>query len=646
MRRFIFLLVFLVSTWAHAIEASAPTSVAFGKEGHQSNGVSDAESVLGSVSNWFNGSSSELLKAEEAFQVSVRVKDANTLVATLIPAKDYYLYRSRLEFSIVDTSGINVSNVSLPQGDMKEDPAFGLEEVYYRPLEAIIALHRENTNIRSLKLRVAYQGCNEPLGVCYPPNVKTFTLLLDAPNLSQSAAKIFYKPASGLQKEPAMSGSFLSDSFGTDDIRHLFEQRNLWLVIAIFFGFGLLLAFTPCMLPMIPILSGIIVGQDRPISRKQAFMLSSVYVLAMAITYAFAGVAAGLVGTLLSSYLQNAWVLGGFALIFIALAFSMFGLYELRLPASIQTFLNKLVGKRKGGKVLGVFLMGMLSALIVSPCVAVPLAGALLYIGQTQDVLMGGLALFSLAIGMGIPLLIIGTAFGTFLPKAGKWMKSIQSFFGVLLLAVAIYIVSPVIPVLLQMLLWAFLLIIWASYLHAIDPLPHDALGLNRFWKGVGVIALITGAALLIGVLAGGRDPLQPLAAFGDDGGVQKAEMQFQSVKNLSELDTQLQAAQGRYVMLDFWAEWCVSCKEMDRFTFSDQLVQNKLKNVLLLRADVTANNADDQAMLKRFGLFGPPGIIFFDEQGKELRHRVIGFVNAEKLIKRLDVVLKSPKEE
>ena len=395
---------------------------------------------------------------------------------------------------------------------------------------------------------------------------------------------------------------------------------------------------------MIPILSGIIVGQGASLTKTRGFFLSLAYVLGMAITYAAAGVAAGLSGTLISAALQNPWVLGGFALVFVALAFSMFGFYELQLPNSVQSKFSDASNKVKGGSLFGVFIMGALSAVIVGPCVAAPLAGALLYIGQTGNVWLGGGALFAMAMGMGVPLLLVGLSAGALLPRAGGWMSAVKSFFGVLLLGVAIWLISPVISALVHMLLWAALLIISAIYLHAIDPLPTTASGFARFWKGVGVILLAGGLALLIGALGGNRDILQPLAGFKSSGGgaAAVAHLNFERVKSVAALEERIKQANGKYVMLDFYADWCISCKELERFTFSDARVQAKLKDVVLLQADVTANNADDAALLKKFGIFGPPGIIFFDKSGNEIRAaRVVGEQSADKFLQGLNAHLR-----
>jgi thiol:disulfide interchange protein DsbD len=398
---------------------------------------------------------------------------------------------------------------------------------------------------------------------------------------------------------------------------------------------------------MVPILSGIIVGEGRVATKGRAFALSAAYVLGMAVTYTAIGIAAALSGQLLSAALQNPWVLGAFAAIFVALSLSMFGFYEIQLPAALQSRLNDASNRLTGGHLGAVALMGMLSAAIVSPCVAAPLAGALLYISQTRDVVLGGAALFAMAIGMGVPLIAVGVTEGAFLPRSGHWMKSVKKFFGFLLLGVAVWIVAPVMPAVASMLAWAALLVVGAMYLHALDPLPYEASGYARFWKGVGVLALVAGVALVVGALAGGRDPLQPLAGFrvseaaaGASGAqAQAGEVRFERVATLADLDARLKVS-TKPVMLDFYADWCVSCKEMERFTFTDPKVRERLADFTLLQVDVTKNNADDKALLKRFRLFGPPGIIFFDAKGQEIEGlRVIGFQNAERFLQSLSHV-------
>ncbi len=587
-------------------------------------------SPLDSVRSWLGGSGSqeELLPPDEAFQMVVRVQDANTLVAEMTPARNYYLYRDRITFEVADPATVSIDAVTLPKGESKADPTFGTVQVYHKPVEAVIALRQSGAAVDRIQLRATYQGCNDPLGVCYPPIEKTVTVAL-------AGAAATVSPAA-----PRPAGATPPAAIAVDEnssIQALFAGGSRWTLVAAFFGFGFLLAFTPCMLPMIPILSGVIVGQGQNMTRGHAVGLSAAYVLGMAITYALAGVAAGLAGTLLSAYLQSPWVLGSFAVIFVLLALSMFGLYELQLPSALQTRLTVAGNRIKGGRVVGAFLMGVLSAVIVGPCVAAPLAGALLYIGQTHDVVLGGTALFAMAIGMGVPLLVVGATAGSLLPRAGGWTEAIKRVFGVSMLAVAIYMISPVIPVVVQQLLWAALLIVPAIYLHALDPLPVHAPGFRRLFKGIGVLALLLGAAQMVGALSGHREILQPLAGFGGGARAERAELAFQPVNSVAELESRIQAAQGRPVMLDFWAEWCVSCKEMDQFTFGDARVQARLKDTLLLRADVTANSVEHRALLARFGLFGPPGIVFFDPAGQELAFRVIGYQPPDKFLASLD---------
>jgi len=415
-------------------------------------------------------------------------------------------------------------------------------------------------------------------------------------------------------------------------------------LIISFFVFGMLLSFTPCVLPMVPILSGIIVGHGHKLTRTHGRLLSGVYVLGMAITYALAGVAAGMSGALLSAALQNPWVLGAFATLFVALALSMFGFYELQLPTALQSRLAGASGRLHGGHYTGVFAMGALSALIVGPCVAAPLAGALLYISQSGNAVLGGGALFSMGLGMGVPLLVVGASAGTLLPKAGPWMETVKRFFGVMLLAVAIYLVSPVIPVVAHMLAWSALLIFTAIHLRALDPLPPSARGFARFSKGVGVIALVAGVVFLVGALSGGRDVLQPLSGLRSSAtGVGGAApgVAFQRVASVAELDSQIAAAAGKTVMLDFYADWCVSCKEMERYTFTDPGVQARLGGMVKIQVDVTAGTAEHRALLQRFRLFGPPGIVFFDGAGREIQGlRVIGYQPADKFTAVLDQAL------
>jgi thiol:disulfide interchange protein DsbD len=563
----------------------------------------------------------EFLDPAVAFKPSARALDGQTIEVVFDIAKGYYLYRDKFRFS-VDGDGVTLGTPLIPRGKEKNDENFGKVEVFYKNVAIRLPVERSVSGELPLKLNVTSQGCADA-GVCYPPQVQTVAVTLPD------------RATAGPATAPA---ALAVDESGI--IAGTLRNAGFWANLAFFFIAGLGLSLTPCVLPMIPILSGIIAGQGHRASHARGFALSLAYVLGMAVTYAAAGIAAGMTGTLLSVALQNAWVLSGFALIFVVLSFSMFGFYELQLPTALQSKLSEESGHLQGGRGIGVFLMGALSALIVGPCVAAPLAGALLYIGQTGDAVLGGTALFVMALGMGVPLMAVGTAGGSLLPKTGPWMEGVKKGFGVLLLATAVWLVSPVIPPVVAMLAWAALLIIPAIFLHALDPLPPHAKGWQRFWKGIGIVMLLTGAALLVGALAGGRDPLQPLAGLrGTALAAEERKLPFEPVRSLAELDARLAAAE-RPVMLDFYADWCVSCKEMEKFTFADPAVRAKLTGFTLLKADVTANTPDDKALLTRFGLYGPPGIIFFAPGGKEIAgQRVVGFQDAVRFGKTLERV-------
>jgi thiol:disulfide interchange protein DsbD len=567
------------------------------------------------------GAADNLLEPEKAFRFSARTLDASTVEVSFAIADGYYMYRERFKFAAEGNPQVTLGSAELPRGQKHRDEFFGETETYRKAVRILLPVQGEGR----FDLKVTSQGCAD-VGVCYVPMESKATLRVAAgmAGLSEAPRRVDAVPTFSI---------FASDA----DIARLFEG-NFLLVLGGFFVFGLLLTFTPCVLPMIPILSGIIAGEGKSLNRPRALVLSLSYVLGMALAYAVAGVAAAFSGSLLAAALQNAWVLGAFALVFVVLALSMFGFYELRLPGFIHDSVHGVHRRLSGGHVASVAAMGVLSAVIVSPCVAAPLAGALLYISQTHDVALGGAALFTMALGMGVPLVAVGVSEGALLPKAGAWMESVRKFFGVLLLAVAIWVVSPVLPVTMQMLAWAALLIGSAVFLRALDPLPATASGWWRLWKGVGVAALVVGVALLVGALSGSRDPLRPLAGFTEGSTPATSSLPWTRVASLAELQEKL-SAPGKPVMLDFYADWCVSCKEMEAFTFSDPKVRAQLGGMLLLQADVTANNEADRALLKRFSLFGPPGIIFFDAQGREIRGlRVVGYQNADRFLKTLSI--------
>lgn len=594
-----FRLIFLVFVWifsspAWAVEASTSTANAL-----------------------FTKSDAEILTPDQAFQLSITAENQHTLKANFAIAKGHYLYRNKITF---ESQGLALEAV-FPKGDIKKDTHFGEVEVYHNALTARVILNNPPANLQKIKVQASYQGCSEK-GLCYSPIRKTFEINL--PNGSTS------------NTDTAITES------SSDQATSLLKSGKLWLVVAGFFGFGVLLALTPCVLPMIPILSGIIVGDKKvhhhATSRLHAFNLSLAYTLGMSLSYTLAGIAAGLSGQLLSNALQSPWMLGITSMIFVFLAFSMFGFYELRLPSALENRMVNIANGIKGGQFLGVFSMGALSALIVSPCVAAPLAGALIYIGQTHDVVLGGLALFSLSIGMGVPLLLIGASAGHVLPKAGPWMTAVRDFFGFLMLGLAIYLISPVIPSSLQMLLWAALLIIPAIYLRAIDSLPSNAGPLQRLCKGMGIILLALGITMIIGAASGAKSPLNPLSGIvNKQANTSNSGLSFKRIHSVAELEANIQNAKGKTLMLDFYADWCVACKELEQFTFSDAGVKNALKDTVLLQADVTNNTPEDIALLNRFKLFGPPGMVFFNQTGQEIASlKVVGYQAPEEFIKTL----------
>jgi thiol:disulfide interchange protein DsbD len=564
------------------------------------------------------GKSQELLEPEKAFRFSARALDRAVEVDFAI-ADGYYMYRDKFRFAAEGNPAVRLGSPELPAGARHRDEFFGDVETYRKQVRIVIPAEGEGR----FDLKVTSQGCAD-IGVCYVPMESHASLTLVAGTFVSEAPR---------QVDPQPRFSIFASDI---DIARLFEG-NLVLVLAGFFLLGVLLTFTPCVLPMIPILSAIVAGEGKNLNKWRGLALSLTYVLGMAAAYAIAGVAAAYSGSLLAAALQSPWILGAFAAVFVILALSMFGFYELRLPGFLHHHLHSAHKRLRGGQIASVAAMGVLSAVIVSPCVAAPLAGALLYISQTRDVALGGAALFAMALGMGVPLVAVGVSEGALLPKAGAWMESVRRFFGVLLIAVAIWIVSPVIPPMVQMLAWGALFIGSAMFLRAIDPLPESASGWWRLWKGVGIVALVAGVAMLVGAFSGAQDVLRPLAAISRSA-PSATPLPWIRVASLAELEGKLKTP-GRTVMLDFYADWCVSCKEMEAFTFSDPQVRAQLDRMLLLQVDVTANSEADKALLKRFSLFGPPGIIFFDPQGREIKGlRVIGYQGPDRFLKTLSL--------
>ncbi|MDE2204161.1 MAG: protein-disulfide reductase DsbD [Burkholderiaceae bacterium] len=562
----------------------------------------------------------DFLPPEQAFRFTAAQVDGQTVEVKFAIADGYYMYRERLIVA-ADPATITFAPLELPAGKVKFDETFNKNVETYRH-ELVFRVKAQNAST-PFTLVVTSQGCADQ-GLCYPPMKSRFEVKPTSASGSPSAAVV-----------PANSG----DTLGR--IASTLGSGNLGAIAALFFGLGLLLTFTPCVLPMLPILSAIVVGEHA--TRSRAAVVSIAYVLGMTVVYTAVGVAAGLAGQGLQAALQNVWVLGAFAALMVLLSLSMFGLYELQLPASWHHRLTQASNHQNGGQIVGAAVMGALSALIVSPCVTPALAGALAYIAQTGNAAIGGAALLSMSIGMGVPLVLVGVGAGNLLPRAGHWLVVTKAIFGFILLAVALYIVQPIVPPWAAMVAWGALLIGAAVFLRTFDSLPDGAGNVQRLGKVVGVVLALAGAAQLVGVAAGGRDPLQPLSGLmrASAGTPVREEMRgltFKRVKSPAELDAEVHNASlaGRAVMLDFYADWCVSCKEMERLTFTDARVRTALTDVVLLQADVTANNADDQALLKRFALFGPPGTIFFDPHGREASVRVIGFERAETFLESL----------
>ncbi|MBT8120143.1 MAG: protein-disulfide reductase DsbD [Gammaproteobacteria bacterium] len=566
------------------------------------------------------GAEDDILDPDDAFKISYDSQPGLFKVNWVI-ADGHYLYRDKMQIT-TDEPGINSNPLIMPQGDAKDDPIFNKTlYVFHNDVDVSLPYQYNDNGDKETTFKVKYQGCSEISGICYPPQTKKFTVKLSPISEAQAAA------LDTSSSEPVSE---------QDEIANVLKSGNTWLTLIIFFGAGLLLAFTPCVFPMIPILSGIIIGQGEEITTRKAFYLSLVYVLAMALTYTVVGILVGLSGENIQAWFQNPWIIGSFVAIFVALSLSMFGFYELQMPASIQSKLTNISNSQQGGNIVGVAIMGFLSALIVGPCVTAPLVGALIYIAETGDAVLGGMALFSLSMGMGAPLLLIGASAGKFLPKAGAWMDAVKAVFGVLLLGLAIWLLERVAPAAATMALWAALIIVSAIYMGAMDSLAEGSSGWKKLWKGLGVLLLIYGIIILLGLASGNRNVYQPLKGLAGISGsaAQVEQLSFNKIKGVEGFHAELEraTAAGKPVMLDFYADWCVSCKEMEAFTFSDPAVQKALDGVVLLKADVTLNDEKDTELYKHFGIIGPPSIMFFGTDGKENKnYRVVGFMPADK---------------
>ncbi len=553
---------------------------------------------------------------DEAFQLVINQDADSSLTAQFTVAEGNYLYRDKIRFEVTGSEAIQFLPYQLPKGKIKDDEIFGPTEVFFHDITVPLQLNR-NGLAQTITVTAHYQGCSDTFNICYPPTNKKFEFTLAASDTTTSTVTTNNETANiQLSEQDRLAQSLANDSLVT--------------ILLSFFGIGILLAFTPCVFPMIPILSSIIVGEGDDITTKRAFVLSLVYVLAMSVTYTVAGLVTGLLGANIQTMLQNPWVLGSFSLLFVILSLSMFGLYELQLPQALQDKLHQASQKQQGGKLAGVALMGLLSGLIVGPCLAPPLAGALIFIGQQGDPILGAGALFALSMGMGLPLLAIGTSAGSLLPRAGAWMENIKFVFGILMLGLAIWLLERIVPVSAALLLWGSLLIVTSVYMGAFNAVET---GWKKLAKGFGLVFFIYGSFLLVGSVSGSHSIWQPLQGMTTSTTSQSHDstgVKFTQITSLADLKQHLAQTQ-QPVMLDLYADWCVECKTMEMTTFSDPTVVAALSQTTTLQLDMTDNTDEHKALLKEFGIFGPPTILFFDPEGNEYRqYRLIGNLNAE----------------
>ena len=604
--------------------------------------VSAANGVaaVGELSNdlGLGGNDDEILEPDVAFKLTTDIKDANTIVANWQIADKHYLYRDKFKFIIKEGEGIQLGTAALPPGETKNDEFFGKIQVFHNGAEAVIPLNRSTTNAATIKIQFTYQGCAEETGICYPPIRKTVSFDLPAGGVVSSAVT-----NGAISTTSSATDTFVSEQ---DKSLEVLKSGNVLEIFLYFFLGGLALAFTACMYPMIPILSSIIVGHGENISHSKAFTISMAYVQSMAITFGLLGAAVALFagGVNLQAYFQSPWILIPFSILFVALAFSMFGFYSIQMPPSVQSWLNDFSNKQEGGSLHGAIFMGAASALIIGPCAGPVIIGALAYVATESDPLVGFLAMFILGNGLGLPLLAVGTLGGHILPKAGTWMDTVKAGAGVVLLAIAILFLERIsfISSVMIMMLWATFFIVVGVYLGALEAIKEGASGWFKLWKGLGVVFIIYGVIIMLGGVTGARnfnDPMHGSSLTMGGGAAEKQHLAFKRIKTDQDLKNEIAAAKsaGKYVMLDFYADWCTYCKQFEDYVFTNKEVQTLLKDFVLLQADVTANDAQDQALNKYTSVQAPPAILFFGKDGKEIRnYRIVGNMDAETFIKHV----------
>lgn len=552
----------------------------------------------------------------------------------------YYLYRDKI--SITAAEGMVVSDLAYSESKSKQDPLFGDVEVYYSDASVGLVLTSTGDTPQRGQISVEYQGCWEG-GICYPPVTKVFDVVsATGSQIASSAMGSPAAPSYGAEtrqaNKPVNTGSTEFSLTNQDRYIEALGSGSWPVVLGLFFVAGVALSLTPCVFPMIPILAGVIAGQQGTMTGRRGLGMALVYVLSMALTYTVAGIAAGLFGENIQVALQNPWVISVFSALFVVLAGGMFGFYPIELPRSLQNLLNNASRHQHGGEVLGVATMGFLSALIVGPCVAAPLAGALIFIGQTGDPVLGGAALFFLSIGMGLPLLLVGASAGRMLPKAGAWMNGVKAGFGVVMLLMAVWMLDRIVPPVVTMMLAGAIFVVTAIYLRALDPLPSGSGNGWRFLKGFGILLLLYGSVLLVGAASGGRSVIYPLQATLAMASESEPIDRFATITTKAQLDSQLAAARQNQqpVMLDFYADWCVSCKELETFVFADNAVLQEFERYTLVRVDVTANDDEAKAFYKRFDIVGPPALIFYDRLGEQQHERMIGVPEIDQFVAKL----------
>jgi thiol:disulfide interchange protein DsbD len=581
------------------------------------------------LSNLSGSGQSEFPPPDEVFFPDVFAVDGNTVEVGFRIIPGFYLYKDKISVRVIGDNA-RAGNLELPQGKIHSDEFFGEQQVYYDEVFGRLSIARATPDAMDLQLEVNYQGCADG-GLCYLPQTKLMTVSLpEATTITDLSSLPDRATGAAPVSEQARLAKIISES-------------SIWVAAGVFFLAGLGLAFTPCVLPMVPILSGIIAGEGDNVTPMRGFTLALSYVMGMALIYTAAGIAAAAAGMQLQATFNQPWILILFSGLFVLLAFGMFGAYELQMPSSIQSKLTGISGNQKSGTMIGAFVMGALSALVVTACVAPALIAALTVMAQTGDMLRGGLALFAMSLGMGAPLLAVGAAQGKLLPKAGPWMVAIKGSFGFMMLGLAVWMLSRILPGSVTMTMWAALVFMSGVFMGGLTTLHTDSKISQKLGKGFGLLAILYGLILFLGALTGGTNPIKPLASvnFGA-GGVVVAEdrhLEFTRIKTVDDLDREIAAAvaNGKTAMLDFYADWCVSCIEMEEYTFITPEVQAALGNTVLLQADVTKNDAEDQVLLQRFGVFGPPTIIFFGNDGEQLEgYEVVGFMKAEDFTKHV----------